>query len=61
MVEEDEVERLKLARTPNWNISNPDDIKSGWWHGKIRNGGKMAGTQQNERMVKYISALTRKN
>jgi hypothetical protein len=25
------VTRIALARTPNWNISDPDDIKSEWW------------------------------
>ena len=25
------VVRIKLARTPNWEITNPDDIKSQWW------------------------------
>ncbi|HEY2588896.1 MAG TPA: LamG-like jellyroll fold domain-containing protein [Tepidisphaeraceae bacterium] len=25
------VTRIPLARTPNWSISNPDDIKSEWW------------------------------
>ncbi len=30
--------RVPLARTPNWNISNPDDIKSEWWTWK--NPGK---------------------
>ncbi len=25
------VTRLALARTPNWNITDPDDIKSEWW------------------------------
>ncbi|HEX4796563.1 MAG TPA: LamG domain-containing protein [Humisphaera sp.] len=25
------VSRIALARTPNWNISDPDDIKSEWW------------------------------
>jgi len=30
-VGEREVVRLKLSRTPNWNVSNPDDIKSEWW------------------------------
>ncbi len=25
------VTRLALARTPNWRISDPDDIKSEWW------------------------------
>ncbi|MGA2498089.1 MAG: LamG domain-containing protein [Tepidisphaeraceae bacterium] len=23
--------RIALARTPNWNITDPDDIKSEWW------------------------------
>lgn len=23
--------RLKLARTPNWQVSDPDDVKSEWW------------------------------
>jgi len=25
------VTRIALARTPNWNVSDPDDIKSEWW------------------------------
>ena len=25
------VTRIPLARTPNWNITHPDDIKSEWW------------------------------
>jgi hypothetical protein len=25
------VTRVALARTPNWNITDPDDIKSEWW------------------------------
>jgi hypothetical protein len=25
------VTRIALARTPNWRITNPDDIKSEWW------------------------------
>ena len=25
------VTRIALARTPNWNITDPDDIKSEWW------------------------------
>lgn len=31
---DDAVTRVALARTPNWNISNPDDIKSEWWSWK---------------------------
>ncbi len=32
MVAEDgTVTRLRLARTPNWNVSDPEDIKSEWW------------------------------
>jgi hypothetical protein len=23
--------RIPLARIPNWNVSNPDDVKSEWW------------------------------
>ncbi len=23
--------RIPLARTPNWKVSNPDDVKSEWW------------------------------
>ena len=26
-----QITRIKLARTPNWEITNPDDIKSEWW------------------------------
>jgi hypothetical protein len=28
------VTRLALARTPNWNMADPDDIKSEWWQWK---------------------------
>lgn len=24
--------RIPLARTPNWKVSNQDDVKSEWWH-----------------------------
>lgn len=26
-----QVVRIPLARTPNWKVSNPDDVKSEWW------------------------------
>ncbi len=29
--QDDAVTRVALARTPNWNITDPDDIKSEWW------------------------------
>ena len=25
------ITRIPLARTPNWKVSNPDDVKSEWW------------------------------
>lgn len=25
------IQRIPLARTPNWKVSNPDDVKSEWW------------------------------
>lgn len=25
------ISRIPLARTPNWKVSNPDDVKSEWW------------------------------
>ena len=31
MIDGGKVARLKLARTPNWTVSNPDDVKSEWW------------------------------
>ena len=24
--------RIPLARSPNWKVTDPDDVKSGWWH-----------------------------
>jgi len=27
-----EVHRIPLARTPNWTVSDPDDVKSEWWY-----------------------------
>ena len=26
------ITRIPLARTPNWKVTDPDDVKSGWWH-----------------------------
>ncbi|NLF38525.1 hypothetical protein GX586_03720, partial [bacterium] len=31
LVEGASIQRLALARTPNWAESNPDDVKSTWW------------------------------
>ncbi|MCX7886172.1 MAG: LamG domain-containing protein, partial [Verrucomicrobiae bacterium] len=32
MIERDgRIRRIPLARTPNWKVSNPDDVKSEWW------------------------------
>ena len=33
--EDEEVIRIALARTPNWTVSDPRDIKSEWWAWKI--------------------------
>ncbi len=38
MVDNGAVTRIPLARTPNWTITDPDDIKSQWWSWK--NPGK---------------------
>jgi hypothetical protein len=33
MIESDgKITRIPLARTPNWEASDPDDVKSEWWH-----------------------------
>ncbi|MFW6189020.1 MAG: LamG-like jellyroll fold domain-containing protein [Planctomycetota bacterium] len=34
LAEDGAVTRVKLARTPNWEVTNPDDIKSEWWSWK---------------------------
>jgi hypothetical protein len=31
MGKEGAIMRIPLARTPNWKVSNPDDVKSEWW------------------------------
>ncbi len=31
---EGEITRIKLARTPNWEVSDPDDVLSEWWYWK---------------------------
>jgi concanavalin A-like lectin/glucanase superfamily protein len=31
MVDGDKITRIALARTPNWKVSNPDEIKSEWF------------------------------
>ena len=30
-VKDKEIERIALARTPNWKVSNPEDVMSEWW------------------------------
>jgi len=30
--EDGATERIPLARSPNWTVSDPDDVKSEWWH-----------------------------
>ncbi|MFW5864370.1 MAG: LamG-like jellyroll fold domain-containing protein [bacterium] len=30
-VDGDKIERLPIARTPNWKVTNWDDVKSEWW------------------------------
>jgi hypothetical protein len=33
MIEKDgTITRIPLARTPNWKVSDPDDVKSEWWY-----------------------------
>ncbi len=32
LVEGDEITRIPLARTPNWEVVDEDDVKSRWWH-----------------------------
>ncbi|MCX7003933.1 MAG: LamG domain-containing protein, partial [bacterium] len=31
LVEGTNITRIPLARTPNWNVSDPNDVKSQWW------------------------------
>ncbi len=31
LVDKGKITRLKLARTPNWEVSNPEDILGEWW------------------------------
>ena len=32
VAESGEIVRIPLARTPNWELSDEDDVKSEWWH-----------------------------
>ena len=32
MVKGKEITRIPLARMPNWKITDPEDVKSEWWH-----------------------------
>lgn len=32
LVDGDEIIRIPLARTPNWEVVDEDDVKSQWWH-----------------------------
>ncbi len=34
------IARIPLARTPNWKVSDPDDIKSEWWHWDYKDSPK---------------------
>ncbi len=31
------IRRIPLARTPNWTVTDEDDVKSQWWHWDYRN------------------------
>jgi hypothetical protein len=55
MVSNNEITRLPLARTPNWRISDPDDIKSEWFHWD--NPGKHFGYRDG----KFHKAFDTKN
>ncbi len=45
------VTRLKLARTPNWEISNPDDVLGEWW--TWRNGDVGPNPDNPDRQALY--------
>ncbi|MBN2583462.1 MAG: hypothetical protein JXL80_10365 [Planctomycetes bacterium] len=32
------IARIPLARTPNWTVTDPDDVKSNWWHWDYKDG-----------------------
>jgi len=41
------VQRVELARTPNWKESDPENVLSEWWQWRIRSGGR--GTARRRR------------
>ncbi len=48
------ITRLKLARTPNWEVSNPQDVMREWWTWKKGDAGPIPG--QGDEAEKVILA-----
>lgn len=46
------VKRIPLARTPNWKVSNPDDVKSEWW--EWENPGRPFGNVTTNRQGRFL-------
>ena len=51
MVRNGEITPLKLARTPNWEVSEPDDVSSEWW-----TWGKSQRTKVGDKQMHLVSS-----
>jgi hypothetical protein len=41
----EKIERVELARTPNWTVSDPDDVRKEWWTFQQPGGGWSGAAQ----------------
>lgn len=48
MVQESQIRRVHLAREPDWEVTNPDDVKSNWyeWEGREKETITEGGSEQ---------------
>jgi hypothetical protein len=56
--EQDKATKLKLARTPNWEESNPDDVLSEWWTWKRGRTGQNPDNPEQKMIVGEDPRLT---
>lgn len=62
MVECESIKRIPMARTPNWKISDPEDIKSEWWHWDYKGSDRYFNVfMKNEQGKELVLGIDSKN
>lgn len=62
MVEGEEVTRIPIARMPNWKVSDPEDVKSEWWHWDYKGSNRYFHvTMENENGRELVLGIDTEN